>query len=156
MKKNTKVRDKNIGIKIINNDMKNKINPVICYYDARINKANIIQENKNLSGIYLWYNTITHEFYIGSTKNISERLQNYFSVGYLKGGLLKSNSLISTALLRYGYSKFDLYILEYCDVQILSEREQFFIDSLNPVYNIHKKVRSRLGVKYLIAASKKC
>jgi group I intron endonuclease len=125
--------------------MKNniKFNSIVCYYNTEINKKSIIKENKKLSGIYLWYNNSTYEFYIGSSKDLGRRLRNYFSIAYLSRGLLRSNSLISSAILKYDYSKFDLYILEYCDTNILSEREQFFIDSLNPSYNIHRKVRPR-------------
>ena len=38
--------------------------------------------------------------------------------------------------------------MEYCDITVLLKREQYFIDSLNPVYNIAKiagGVRTTLG-----------
>jgi group I intron endonuclease len=132
-----------------------KVYPVVHYCNIEINKRYIIKINKNVSGIYLWYNNHTNEFYIGSTKNLGIRLQNYFSVGYLKRVLLKSNSLISSALLKYGYSKFDLYILEFCSIKSLSEREQYFIDYLNPKYNILRKVGIRSDTKCSIRTFKK-
>jgi len=41
-------------------------------------------------------------------------------------------------LVNYGYSKFTFEILEYCDADIVLEREQYYLDTLQPVYNILK------------------
>lgn len=54
----------------------------------------------------------------------------------------------SRALLKYGYSSFGLYILEYCDPKYLLKREQYYIDLLNPEYNILKKAGSLLGFQH--------
>ena len=43
---------------------------------------------------------------------------------------------IDRALLKYGYSKFKLEILEYCKISNLIEREQYYLDNLKPEYNI--------------------
>jgi group I intron endonuclease len=56
--------------------------------------------------------------------------------------------VICRALLKHGYSNFDLYILEYCDSKDLLKREQYYIDLMNPEYNILKKARSSLGFKH--------
>ena len=53
--------------------------------------------------------------------------------------------MISKALLKHGYSNFTLEILEYCDSKDLINREQYYIDLLNPGYNILKIAGSRLG-----------
>jgi group I intron endonuclease len=75
-------------------------------------------------------------------------------VGFLKKELLKNNSIVYKALLlpwataqgrKYGYSNFSLEILEYCDKKNLLEREQYYLDSLNPTYNICKLAESSLG-----------
>src|SRR4051794_20615442 len=52
---------------------------------------------------------------------------------------------ICNALLKYGYSKFSVEILEYCDSMDLIKREQYYIDLLKPEYNILKIAGSRLG-----------
>jgi hypothetical protein len=62
--------------------------------------------------------------------------------------LLKSRSLISKSLLKYGYSKFSLEILEYCKPELLIEREQYYMDLLKPEYNICKVAGSTLGKKH--------
>jgi len=37
------------------------------------------------------------------------------------------SSAIYSALLKYGYSNFSLDILEYCEIDALIEREQYYI-----------------------------
>lgn len=64
---------------------------------------------------------------------------------------------ISRALLYHGYFGFSLAILEYVDISNLSleqakklivAREQFYIDSLEPAYNLLSIAGSRLGSKH--------
>jgi group I intron endonuclease len=56
--------------------------------------------------------------------------------------------MIYKALLKNGYSSFSLYILEYCDSKDLINREQYYLDSLKPEYNILKTAGSLLGFKH--------
>jgi hypothetical protein len=42
--------------------------------------------------------------------------------------------MIYKALVKYGYSSFKLEILENCETNILIEREQYYLDLLNPEY----------------------
>lgn len=57
-------------------------------------------------------------------------------------------SIIARALLKYGYSNFQLEILEYCDPTKCIEREQYYLDLLKPELNILKKAGSKLGSKH--------
>ena len=43
---------------------------------------------------------------------------------------------IFRALLKYGYSKFSLEILEYCDPTKCLIRERYYIKNIKPEYNI--------------------
>jgi hypothetical protein len=61
----------------------------------------------------------------------------YFSIKSLLN--YKFNSILIRALLKYGYSKFKLEILEYCEPNRCLEIEQNYINLLNPEYNILKK-----------------
>lgn len=56
--------------------------------------------------------------------------------------------MIYKALLKYGYSNFSLEILEYCDPQNIIKREQYYLDKLNPEYNLLKFAGSSLGFKH--------
>lgn len=47
--------------------------------------------------------------------------------------------------MKYGHSSFSLTILEYCEKSKLNEREQFYLDNLEPDYNILKNAASFLG-----------
>jgi len=78
--------------------------------------------------------------------DLSRRLSNYYSFSYLK--TKKINSRICNALLKYGYSNFSLDILEHCEPSLLISREQYFIDLLNPEYNILKIAGNSLGFKH--------
>jgi hypothetical protein len=44
------------------------------YYNSEAEKATILKENKNKSGIYLWTNLINGKRYIGSAVHLSSRL----------------------------------------------------------------------------------
>jgi group I intron endonuclease len=56
--------------------------------------------------------------------------------------------LISRALKKYGHENFSIEILEYCSVENLLKREQYYIDLSKPEYNILQKAGSSLGYKH--------
>lgn len=60
----------------------------------------------------------------------------------------RANSIIHRALLKYGYSCFSLEILEYCDKQETFVREQYYLDLLEPDYNICKFSGVYAGYKH--------
>lgn len=55
---------------------------------------------------------------------------------------------IYKALLKYGYSNFQLEILEYCAPEDTIKREQHYLDLLKPEYNILKIAGSSFGYKH--------
>lgn len=125
----------------------NKV-PVKSYYNITNKKISIINENKNKSGVYRWVNIINNKSYVGSSVKIDRRIICYFSFNNIKRIVSKERSMIYSGIIKYGYSKFKLDILEYCPKEILLEREQFYIDILKPEYNILKIAGSRLGIKH--------
>jgi len=76
--------------------------------------------------------------------NFSVRLYKYYSVKHL----MKHNTAIHNALLKYGYSNFTLDILEYCEGVDPVLREQFYFETLKPEYNILQQAGSSLGFKH--------
>lgn len=96
--------------------------------DAATQMKVVLRENKGKSGIYRWTNTVTGASYIGSAVDLTKRLRQYYSPGYLKKEVLKTRSIVYRALLKYGYPNFSLDILEHCDVDSLIEREQYYLD----------------------------
>jgi len=103
-----------------NKFIKNSFLPIKEYKNAELQRLEILLENKNKSGVYRWTNLKNNKSYIGSAKNLSKRLNTYFSLSYLKRCDYKSK--IYSALLKYGHLNFKLEILEYCDnVSILNK-----------------------------------
>lgn len=80
--------------------------------------------------------------------HLTARFICYYSIGYLLRETKINNSYVYRALLKNGYSNFQLEILEYCDPKDIIEREQYYIDQFNPEYNILKVAGSRLGQKH--------
>ncbi len=90
--------------------------------------------------------------YVGSSSNITCRLNFYFNLNYL---IRASNMYINRILLKEGYSSFSLYILEYCNQEKgvdfktdLLKREQYYINLLKPEYNILQIAGSSLGYRH--------
>ena len=93
----------------------------------------------------MWTNKITGDIYIGQSVDLAERLKRYYYPNYLE----KNKSLlISRALMKYGHASFSTTILEYCEKSELNEREQYYLDNLEPDYNILKTAGSFLGYTF--------
>jgi len=77
---------------------------------------------------------------------LSKRLYRYFSLAHI---LTQSkHSLICKALIKYGYGSFRFEILEFCHIDEVLIREQYYLDKLKPEYNILLKAGSPLGYKH--------
>lgn len=123
-------------------DKLDKVNFVKLYSNADKDKLDIYEENEGKSGIYLWRNKENGKFYIGSSSNLKRRLIFYYNLEHLAKHPTRH---INNSLLKYGYSAFSLYILEYCLKEDLIKREQYYFDLLEPSYNICKVAGSTLG-----------
>ena len=122
--------------------------PIKSSSNAESDKALILKENTNKSGIYMWKNSINGKKYIGSAVNLSNRLADYYYTTYMEDALKRSNSHIYRALLKNGHDNFSLIIVEYCEPEKCIERENFYLYSLKPEYNILPKAGSPLGRKH--------
>ena len=97
-------------------------------------------------GIYKIINIINNKIYVGSAKNISGRWRTH------KWALLRNkhyNRYLQRSVNKYGFISFNFEVLEYCDCDILVEREQYYMDTLNPDYNISPTAKNCLGVKHV-------
>jgi len=86
--------------------------PFIIYSDLVSNIKVILKKNKGKSGVYRWNNLVTGASYVGSAVDLSRRFRDYFSLKFINKEILKNNSVIYRVLLKYGYSNFNLEILE--------------------------------------------
>lgn len=111
-----------------------------------------IKRNLEYSGIYCIINIINNKRYIGSSKNIKRRLQIHRAE--LRHNW-HSNSHLQRAWNKYGEKSFEYYVIEACSDDILLDREQYYIDTLKPEYNMNlivtippvmtKEVRQKLS-----------
>jgi len=96
-------------------------------------------------GIYKITNLINSKFYIGSSINLTRRKAEH---KYRRKLNIIHNSAIRSAVLKYGEENFIFEILEIIDCKSkLQELEQYYIDLLNPQYNIRKFVESNREIK---------
>jgi group I intron endonuclease len=110
--------------------------------------SEILRDNRDKCGVYLLTNNINNKTYVGSSVNLSKRFLKYFN----GNTLTKNRMLISFALLKYKRDNFTLHILEYCSIENVLTREQFYLDSLKPSYNILKVAGSSLGYTHTEAS----
>lgn len=80
------------------------------------------------SGIYCFENIINNKKYIGQSQNVLERVKNHLRK--LKIGK-DSCRVFQNAWNKYGEDGFIVYIVEMCDLEILDDREIYWIKLLN-------------------------
>lgn len=105
------------------------------------------------SSIYKILNLINNKIYVGSAVNYDKRWAAHEF--YLNKGK-HPNKHIQAAWNKYGAENFEFIALELVeDKTKLLEREQYWIDTLKPEYNICKTAGSNLGIKYSEESKKK-
>ncbi len=90
-------------------------------------------------GVYEIVNLHNDKRYVGSSKDLKAREYRHFSGS-------QSNPHMQYAMKKYGKEKFVFKVLEYVREDDLLKVEQFYIDTLNPEYNICRVAGNRLGV----------
>jgi hypothetical protein len=50
-------------------------------------KIDILNENKNKTGIYMLYNIITNQCYVGRSISLAKRFSNYYNGNYLNNNI---------------------------------------------------------------------
>ena len=124
---------------------------MLVYWNADVEKALIVKENRGKAGVYCWVNNESGLRYIGSSIDLGKRLLQYYNLKHL----MKVHMHIYKAILKYGHSRFTLEIFEYCDPECTIEKEQYYIDLLKPKYNVLKVAGSPLGYKHTLEAIEK-
>ena len=85
-----------------------------------------------ICAVYKITNTITGDFYIGSSKNVKQRWAVHKCQSVWKN---YPNKQLYQDMRKYGVDKFELQILEEVEEDSLKEAEQQFIEKLKPTYN---------------------
>ena len=90
---------------------------------------------KKISAVYKITNTVTGDFYIGSSKDVKQRWSVHKCPSYWKK---YQNNPMYLDMKKYGTDKFDFEILEKVEIAHLKEKEQWFIETLKPTYNSNR------------------
>ena len=85
-----------------------------------------------ISAVYKITNKVTGDFYIGSSKDVKRRWTAHKCKSVWNG---YPNNPMYQDMHQYGVDKFSFQILEEVEESFLKEREQQFIELLNPTYN---------------------
>ena len=87
---------------------------------------------EKISGIYKITNTVTGDFYIGSSKNVKRRWEEH---KWPSSWNKQTNNPMYLDMKEYGVDKFEFQILEEVEIEQLKKMEQQFIEILKPTYN---------------------
>ena len=90
---------------------------------------------KKIIGVYKITNTVTGDFYIGSSKDVERRWREHKCPSSWKRF---SNNPMYLDIQKYGVEKFNLQILAEVETEKLKETEQKFIETLKPTYNNYR------------------
>ena len=85
-----------------------------------------------VSGIYKITNTITNDFYIGSSNNVKRRWRNHKKPSKWKQ---YPNNQMYQDMQKYGLNNFVFEIIAEVEPEQLKKVEQQFIEELKPTYN---------------------
>jgi group I intron endonuclease len=96
-------------------------------------------------GVYKITNIITKEFYIGSSKRLDYRRWGHLHK--LRKNKHKNRHL-QDSYNQYGEQAFKFEILEITNENVLKQKEQYYLDTLNPSFNICKNANSPAGIKH--------
>ena len=87
------------------------------------------------SAVYKITNTVSKDFYIGSSKDVEQRWKSHKKPSTWNRC---SNNPMYLDMLKYGVDKFEFQILEEVEIEQLKEKEQHFIEKLKPTYNNYR------------------
>jgi len=122
----------------------NNIQAEAKFIDIKKSKSDILLNIKDKSGVYMFFNLINGNYYIGSSINLARRFRIHLnSVDSVKLPL-------PIAINNYGPNNFVFLILKYCEKieDICLGLEQHYLDLYKPKYNILKIAGSSLGFKH--------
>jgi group I intron endonuclease len=107
-------------------------------------KTKILLTIKNKAGVYMFFNLVNGNTYIGSSVKLDRRFRVHIS------SIGSVNLPLYNALNKYGINNFVFLILQYCDPveEVCLGLEQSYLDLYKPAYNILKLAGSSQGFKH--------
>ena len=90
---------------------------------------------EKISAVYKIINTVTGDFYVGSSKNVKKRWADHKCKSTWRHC---QNSLLYQDMKKYSIDKFSFQVIEEVEPAKLKEIEQQFIEKLQPTYNSNR------------------
>lgn len=139
--------------KTLNDFIKSKnLSPVFVYDNLNEDsvKRNILEDTRDISGIYLILNKVNRDYYIGSAS--TGKLYTRFSRHLIN---FNGSKIVKNAVKKYKLPSFAFMVLELYP-EVINERnnkdllnlEDFYLKSLLPNYNILTEAGSSFGFKH--------
>lgn len=100
------------------------------------------------TGIYKLSSTVNAKYYIGSAICIEKRWNDHQR--FLRNNK-HTNQKLQNHYNKYGKDSVTMSIVEVCSADNLLIREQYYLDTLNPLFNICKVAGSSIGRKYVMS-----
>ena len=132
--------------------LESKLSPVYTFNNLHLNETRdlIHKSLKNLGGVYLIFNNITGDYYIGSAST------NRFYTRYCNHLVhLTGSKILKNAVRKYGITNFSFIVLELFNEVInkennkqLLDMEDYYLKSLLPNYNILTEAGNSFGYKH--------
>lgn len=88
-----------------------------------------------ISAVYKITNTITGDFYIGSSKNVKLRWESH---KWPSTWNKYPNKQLYLDMQKYGIDKFEFQVIVEIEAEHLKEKEQEFIEKMHPTYNNYR------------------
>jgi group I intron endonuclease len=122
----------------------NNISAEAIFIGIKDNKIDILLNIKNKAGVYMFFNLVNGDMYIGSSVKLDRRFRVHLScIGSV-------NLPLYNALNKYSLNNFVFLILQYCEPveNVCLGLEQSYLDMFKPNYNILKLAGSSQGFKH--------
>lgn len=129
-----------------------KLTPVYVYENLHLDETRkqILRETNGLSGIYLILNKVSLDYYIGSasTGRFYSRFSNHLI--YFRGSKVVKNAIRKYKLFNFAFLILELFpeIVNKENNKKLIDREDLYLKSLLPNYNILTEAGSSFGYKH--------
>jgi len=111
------------------------------------NKEEIKSKIRGKAGVYMFYNLITDDFYIGSSVDLLRRFHSHLNL------MATSELPLHRAMRKYGLDSVAFLVLQFCEPEALKGEvclglEQNYLDFYKPTYNILEIADSSQGFKH--------